>query len=607
MNSQPPISYQDYAPTEHFQPTLALSPDGRKLLYVSDRRGGFALWSADLGSGAHKQLTQPGLTVRELSWGPADVVAFTADRDGAESTRLYVVRITDSGVTGVGGLRAGSGLVQQHLSEYGGWSPDGGTIYFSSNERSLEDSDVMAFDIGSKTVRHITDSAGVLEPCAVDPSGKQILLLKQNTNSEIHSGVVDLGTGELTFPAALNATDSVSFPFAWADADGAAVYAVSNLGRDLMGILRFDLRTNSGTWVFEPEWEVEDAVLVAPGKLAVAVNVNGYSQLQLLGWGDPRVLDLPPGVCRYLTCSRGGERLAVLWETPTGPANVYVADLGTGAVSKVTDSRTSSADAAWVEPQSIAVQSFDRQVPALLYAPVTEPGQRCPVVVSIHGGPDAQERPRYSYGGFYQYLASRGVAVIAPNYRGSRGYGSAYQRLIQRDWGGDELRDIVACAEWARACDWTNADRIALFGASYGGFAVLSCLGRYPEYWCAGVDIVGPSNLVSFLKTVPPTWRAGMYRSVGHPEHDAEMLSSRSPLSFAENIRAPLHVIQGALDPRVSRQESDQLVAELERLGREVEYVVYPDEGHGVIKKENILDSFTRLSVFLDRHLFDQK
>jgi dipeptidyl aminopeptidase/acylaminoacyl peptidase len=239
-------------------------------------------------------------------------------------------------------------------------------------------------------------------------------------------------------------------------------------------------------------------------------------------------------------------------------------------------------------------------VPGWLYRPAGSSG-RLPAVLSIHGGPEAQERPQYV--GLYQYLCSRGIAVLATNIRGSTGYGKTYQRLIHHDWGGGDLADLRHAVEWLRAQAWVDPDRLGVFGGSYGGFATLSCVTRLPEYWAAAVDIVGPSNLVTFAKAVPPTWRRMMARWVGDPETEAEFLRERSPITYVDNVRAPLLVIQGAQDPRVVKPESDQMVERLRELGRQVEYVVFDDEGHGFTRRSNELRAMRLTADWFTDHL----
>jgi dipeptidyl aminopeptidase/acylaminoacyl peptidase len=240
-------------------------------------------------------------------------------------------------------------------------------------------------------------------------------------------------------------------------------------------------------------------------------------------------------------------------------------------------------------------------IPAFLYRPRGE--GPFGVALSIHGGPEAQERPNYGYNGLYQYLLSRGIGVLAPNVRGSTGYGKSYQKLIHRDFGGDDLKDFEACAKHMQTLPWVDRRKIAVFGGSYGGFATLSCVSRLPAYWAAAVDIVGPSNLVTFAKAVPPTWRRLMTDWVGDPYTEEDFLLERSPITYVDQITAPLFVIQGANDPRVVKPESDQIVERLRARGVDVRYDVYEDEGHGFTKRSNELKAFKDTAEFLERYL----
>src|SRR5205823_5306009 len=194
-----------------------------------------------------------------------------------------------------------------------------------------------------------------------------------------------------------------------------------------------------------------------------------------------------------LTFSPDGSRYALIWEQPRRPPEVWVVETRTGRARAVTDSRIGRiADEHLVEPELVSYPNEDGEVPAWLYRPAGD--GPVPVVLAIHGGPEVQERPIYRP--LYQYLASRGIAVLAPNIRGSTGYGKTYQKLIHRDWGGGDLRDFDAAARYLRSVDWVDPARIGVYGGSYGGFATLSCVSRLPDYWAAAVDIVGPSKLV---------------------------------------------------------------------------------------------------------------
>jgi dipeptidyl aminopeptidase/acylaminoacyl peptidase len=238
---------------------------------------------------------------------------------------------------------------------------------------------------------------------------------------------------------------------------------------------------------------------------------------------------------------------------------------------------------------------------ALLYKPKDK--TRTPLVVHLHGGPESQARPIYS--AFVQYLIHNGIAVVDPNFRGSSGYGKKFQKLIRRDWGGGELRDVEYLVLEILKEGWVDAERIGVFGGSFGGFLTLSCVTRLPKYWRVAAEWFGPSNLVSFAKSVPPYWKRYMKKWVGDPEdpEDLKMLEKRSPIKYIDNIRCPLLVVQGANDIRVVKSESDQVVKRLRDKGVEVEYIVFDDEGHLFSKEINLKHGTKKTIEFLIKHL----
>jgi dipeptidyl aminopeptidase/acylaminoacyl peptidase len=373
-----------------------------------------------------------------------------------------------------------------------------------------------------------------------------------------------------------------------------------------------DAATGALSWLDSTEWDVEEAALSADGEVLVwTVNVDGATRLRarnLVTGRDLEVPSLPVGEGLALSVSRDGRRVVLLMSTPGRPRNVLTADLESGELRWVTDVDLVGGEATpTVEPTFLRFPAADgTPIPAYLYRPIGVTGP-APVVMAIHGGPASQERPGYSAGGLYQYLASQGVAVFAPNVRGSRGYGRSYQTVQDRDWGGVDLDDFAAAARFLASQDWADASRIGLYGRSYGGFAVLSCLSRLPELgWAAGVSWCGMSNLVTLAKAAPPTWRSRVKAQIGDYEEDAAFLLSRSPVTYADQIRAPLFVIQGANDRRVPQHESDQIVQKLRALGVEVRYDIYANEGHGFSLRENDRKACADSADFLVQHLLSR-
>jgi dipeptidyl aminopeptidase/acylaminoacyl peptidase len=600
--------FEQFMAYRRFSAGLAFAADGEHVLYVNNMSGQFNLWRVSVGGGWPEQLTAfVDETVRLVAVSPRDsTIAFCADTDGDEFHQIYLLsengwpeKITDAAEV-------------QHYVSGDAFSPDGTKLAFAANLRTPTDMEVWIRDLDTGETRSVFGEGKYAFHGAWSPDGTKLIGLDFRNNSDSSIHLIDLETGE-TPELTPHDEDGHYLPGPWA-ADGSGFYFLGDEGREFRGIAFYDIAAGRYEWVETPDADVEEVAASHDGRvLAWLVNENGWDRLRLRDLETGRDLpdpDLPRGARPHLTgfqppiaLSRDGARAAVILSGPQRPPEVCVVETATGESRPVTESRIGGLredDLADVE--LVSYPSFDgRDIPAWLYRPAAE--GRVPVVLSIHGGPEAQERPLYNP--LYQYLVSRGVAVLATNIRGSTGYGKTYQRLIQRDWGGGDLKDWEHAVMWLRDQDWVDADRIGVFGGSYGGFAVLTCVTRVPEYWAAAVDIFGPSNLITFAKAVPPTWRRMMKRFVGDPEEDAEMLRERSPLTYIDDVKAPLLVIQGAKDPRVVKPESDQLVEKLRSLGRDVDYVVFDDEGHGFTKRQNELKAYRTSAEWLERYLLD--
>ena len=493
----------------------------------------------------------------------------------------------------------------------GAFSPDGTKLAYSANALTPTDMHVWIRELETGETRHVFGDGMYAVASDWSPDGTKLLAVDFRDNSDTSIHVVDLESGDTT-EATPHDEDGIYVPGPWA-ADGSGFYFLSDEGREFRGLAFYDVAAGEYDWVETPDSDVEeDVALSADGRvLAWFVNEDGWEALRLRDLESGKDLAapaLPRGARPHVTgfrppiaLSADGSHVAAILAAPRRPPELWVAETETGKARAVTESRFGvPREDDLLDIELISYPTFDgRDIPAWLYRPETE--GRLPVVLSIHGGPEAQERPIYHP--LYQYLASRGIAVLATNIRGSTGYGKTYQRLVQRDWGGGDMKDWEHAVKWLHEQDWVDADRIGVFGGSYGGFAVLTCVTRLPDYWAAAVDIVGPSNLITFAKAVPPTWRRMMKRFVGDPEEDADLLRERSPLTYIENVKTPLLVIQGAKDPRVVKPESDQLVDKLQSLGREVEYVVFEDEGHGFTKRQNEVKAIKLSAEWLERHL----
>jgi dipeptidyl aminopeptidase/acylaminoacyl peptidase len=500
--------------------------------------------------------------------------------------------------------------VQHHLATIEPFSRDGRHVLYAGNDRDRTCQDVLLLDLETGAVRRIVATEGLHYPIGFSPDERHVGVTRLNSNTDADLLLVEPGVTDPARPRVLNPHEGEvkHDPAPWTP-DGTAVYALTDNGRDFTGLAEFPVNGGEFRWVESPEWDVEQAVVSSDGStLAWTVNEDGYSRVRArsLRTGEEiGVPAVPGGTISALRISPDGRLLAFLLARATRPTEVVAVDLAANVVHVLTESTPPALrEITAIEPQLIRFPTHDgRDVPAFLYKP--DGDGPFPVLLSIHGGPEAQERPSYMYGGFYQYLLAQGVGVLAPNVRGSTGYGSTYQRLIHHDWGGDELRDFEHAVKHLHTLSWVDPNRIAVFGGSFGGFATLSCVSRLPKLWAAGVSIVGPSNLVTFVKAVPPTWLRLMAKWVGDAETERDFLLERSPVTYADDIVAPLFVIQGANDPRVVKAESDQIVQRLRARGVDVRYDVYEDEGHGFTKRANEIKALGDAADFLISHLRD--
>lgn len=583
-----------------------------ELVYATNVTGQFNLWSQRLGSGGAPGPLRALTLYRDRSVRLVEpardghVVYFMADQDGDEQFQIF--RLDTRGGDPV--PLTDDRKVRHELSR-GGLDSRGRRLLYRDNGRTPADMDVVLHDLGRRTVRRPLPEGFLWADPRWDPSGERFTASQVFSNTQIRTFVHDVRKGT-TVEVLPHETEEVVYAAGWTS-DGRHLLVVDDLDSEYHRLELVDWRTGDRRILAAPRADVE---LVRHserrGRVVYGVNEAGYTSL----WTGPTagpfrpVRGLPRGrvTAGYeslVALSPDGRSLAVGWSTGTAPAEILWVPLEQGRPHPLTDNMPGGVpDAPLPPPILVRFTSFDgRKIPAFYYRPKHRPRGQAPAVLSIHGGPESQERPGWLYWGLYAYLNACGIAVLAPNIRGSTGYGKTYQKLIHHDWGGNELKDLRAAVEWLRSRPEIDPERLGVFGGSFGGFATLSCVTRLPEYWKAGVDIVGPSNLITFSRTVPPYWFRFMKKWVGDPETEADFLRERSPITYIDGVRADLLIIQGANDPRVNKAESDQMVERLRSLGRNVEYMVFPDEGHGFTRTENFLKALGATARFLSDRL----
>ncbi len=471
---------------------------------------------------------------------------------------------------------------------------DGTEAILGHNARNGRDTDLFRMSLTPPfTMRPVMESTNEFWS-ATDwsPDGKSLLLLKYVSANDARVSLFDLETGRRDdLPLPKGETASFSNPVF--SADGKGVYLTCDAWGEFHELARWNVAAREYTRLTpDIPWNVESVEIDrATGRVAFAVNEDGYDKLYLLEGERRREIKLPRGLIGSPEFSPDGSELGFTWALANAPADVYSVKLSDNTLVRHTFSELGGLDPArFVTADLVRFPSFDRRtIPAFVFRPQAIPaGTKVPVVIDIHGGPEGQYRPFFS--GFDQFLvAESGMAVIHPNVRGSDGYGKTYLKLDNAALREDSVKDIGALLDWIATQPDLDPERVAVMGASYGGYMVLASLVHHGERLRAGVDIVGIADFETFLKTTAP-YRRDLRRVEYGDEREPEMLAvfaKISPLRHAEKIRSALLVAHGKNDPRVPFTEAEQIAAKVRGAGREVWTVYADNEGHGFAKKPN--------------------
>jgi dipeptidyl aminopeptidase/acylaminoacyl peptidase len=448
-----------------------------------------------------------------------------------------------------------------------------------------------------------------IQPYGFSPDGSKLLYGHYISSTEAKRFLLDIKTGQST---PLNPSkETISYGFSNGgkfSADGKSVFLLSDQDSNFIRLIRIDLESGRKTVLTRrTAWDIETFELSSDGRqIAYIVNEDGTSRLYIADAATGRALPtpkVPAGSISRLRFDRKGERLGFSLSTPTTPGDAWVWDLRTGSLTQWTESeRGGIPETAFAVPTLIKTASFDKlKIPAFLYKPKT-PGPH-PVIIQIHGGPEAQALNEFVDPRVQYWVNEMGVAVMVPNIRGSVGYGKAYLASDNGFKREDALKDIGALIDWIGTQPDLDKNRIAVHGGSYGGYSTLAALARYSERLAGGISIVGSSNLVSFLENTQ-AYRRDSRRAEYGDERDPAMRAFQTriaPLTNAHRITKPLFVVQGANDPRVPQSESEQIVAAVRKNGGDAWYMLALDEGHGFAKQTNVQSWIGAEILFFER------
>jgi dipeptidyl aminopeptidase/acylaminoacyl peptidase len=583
-------------------------PEGRGLLVTTRFGDTSQVHRVERAGGDRRQLTfypEPVASADTCPDPAAHGFLFAKDAGGAENFQIFF-RDTQKGTTTL--LTDG-----QSRNVSPAWSNRGDRFAYASNRRNGRDMDVYVADLKSpEGARRVLEREGSWQVLDWSADDSALLVERQVSVNESTLYVLRVVDGNL------EQVNPKPNPIAYGDArfarKGRGIYLTSDEGSEFLRLRYYDLATKAVTDLSgDLPWDVEAMDLTRAGdRLAFLTNEGGSSRLTLLDTATKartRPPVIPDGVLSRPRFSPDGTRLAFTLESATIPGDAYVLDLKSNALTRWTQSEVGGLDpSGFIAPEKIDYPTFDqangtpRKVPALFYKPAG--AGPFPVLIVIHGGPEGQSRPGFS-ATTQLYLRELGIAVILPNVRGSTGYGKTYTTLDNADKREDSVKDIGALLDWIRTRNELDASRVAVFGGSYGGYMVLASLTHYSDRLRAGVEIVGISNFVTFLKSTSG-YRQDLRRVEYGDERDPKMLEALeriSPLNSVDRIRTPIFIAQGKNDPRVPMNESEQMLQAVKKNGVPAWYLLAKDEGHGFRKKPNVDFYGSAVALFLETHL----
>ena len=449
---------------------------------------------------------------------------------------------------------------------------------------------------------------------AISDNERYLVLIQPVTTSSTNLFLVDQQT-KLTKKINSDSVEASNNPLQFST-DNNTFYYTTDEGDEFQHILKYDIASGAKEKLFSTKWDVMYMSLSYNEKYRViGVNEDGKNKLYIYDHKTGQEVNFPKiedGDVQAVNISRSENKMRLSIGDSKSPNNIYVYDFPTKNLKKLTNTLNPEMDGNdLVSAEIVRYESFDGlDIPAIYYKPrQARVSNKVPALVWVHGGPGGQSRTGYF--SLIQYLVNHGYAILAVNNRGSSGYGKTFFKMDNRNHGDKDLKDCIWGKKYLAALPYIDSANIGIIGGSYGGYMTLAALSFHPDEFKVGVDLFGVANWLRTLKEIPPYWesfRKALYEEIGDPNTaDTIRLKQYSPLLHASNITKPLMVLQGGNDPRVLKKESDEVVEAVKKNGVPVEYTVFPDEGHGFIKKENEIKGYGQILQFLDKHLKGEK
>ncbi|MBX7044387.1 MAG: S9 family peptidase [Ignavibacteria bacterium] len=583
---------------------FSLSEKNQQIFYLTNTTGLPQIWVTSIAGGVTKQISMWHESIREVHHNPkTNDLIFVSDNNGDEQMQIYSMPDKGGEVTY---LSEGFENSQTLFITY---NKKGNKFLFATNKRLQYNFDNYIRDL--KTGKNILvkgfDDEYPTHASEWSANERYIVFERIYGNLNKDLLLYDSKNDTLKNITEHDIKENIFYSNIHFDKKDKGFYYLADEGREFKGLKYYDIKTGKSEWVITENWDIVSYNFSKDFKtMCWVINENGsyITKIKNLKNGKVKKLKLKKETYHGITFTSDGKKLVYMCNSPLVPTEIYVYDLAKDKKYAVTDSLIGNiSEDAFTQPHDIFYKSFDGlKIHGLIYIPkgLKKDGRNA-AILWPHGGPEAQEM--HNFNKYLQVFTNAGYIVIAPNFRGSVGYGKTFQKMIYKDWGGAELNDVLGAVEYLKQTGYADPQKIAVVGGSFGGFMTLTCVTKAPKTWKCAIDIFGPSNLFTFLESVPEHWKQGTDLLVGNAVTDKEMLKERSPINYVENIKCPMLVIQGKHDPRVVEAESVQIVEKLRAMNKPVEYMLLEDEGHGFSKVSNQIKVFKLMLNFLDKYL----
>jgi len=613
ITSQPDAQVEKSLTIEKLYMTKAIgstawSPDGKTIAFVSNISGRNNLWQVSAEGGWPTQLTISDQRQTSPAWSPdGKWIAYTSDYDGDEQWDIFLVSPKTGKVVNLTNTREIS-------EESPTWSPNSRYLAFMVKPKTSSVYEIDVYDYLLKDVKHITVNTPK-DKMNVNPiwskDGKWIAYTQQQakgTDSNIF--VAELATGKSVLLTPHQGEQLYTANDFSPDGKNLLITSNASNGYDNVGLL--DIASKKIDWLTQEKWEMEGGNFSPDGKSVTwTANVEGYQEIYLhnLNSGKSTLLPLPKGVNSLggaeSAFDSAGSRLLYYHNGARSPKDIWVYSLADGKSQQISHSLVAGVRAEdMAEPFLVHYPSRDGKwtIPAFVYMPYNLPRQQVsPAIVYIHGGPTSQTVD--SFNRFIQYVVNQGYIVIAPNYRGSTGYGKEFQQANLFDMGGGDLQDVLAGADWIKRTGYVDPKKLIVMGGSYGGYLTMMAVTKAPDVWAAAAPIVPFVNWFTEIANEDPVLQQSDMATMGDPGKNKDLFRDRSPIFFADQIKAPLLLLAGGNDPRCPKEEAQQVLDAIKKRGGVVELKVYANEGHGFSRVENQIDAYRRVADFLNAHV----